>query len=124
MASAKGHREKAASNEAFYEELKAGSPARSDWALTALFYAAVHEVIAFLIDNEATVEQYGSLPARHSERIRILNEHTPWQPLAALYKTFQIWSNRGRYTLWDPVENDLKFAELQLKMIRDFIAAA
>ena len=124
MASAKRHREKAAENEVLYQELKAGSPARPDWALTVLFYAAVHEIIAFLRVNQTTVDSYGAFPKRHSEVISLLSDHAPWSPLADQYKTFLIWSSRARYDLWEPGETDLKIAELQLQMVRDFIAAA
>lgn len=124
MASAQTHRDKAQENEAFALEIEAGTPKRPDWALTLLFYAAVHEVLAFLVDNRAICETYGEFPKRHSERIALLDTHTPWRPLAALYKDFLIWSSKARYDLWPPGDNDLQLAKVQLRFIRDFIAAA
>jgi hypothetical protein len=55
--SPKDHREWATRNEEFYSQQLGGCDAKqADWGLTVLFYAAVHEVQAFLKEHRADIK--------------------------------------------------------------------
>ena len=61
-----------------------------DWAVTALFYAALHEVQAYLI-------QLGSQPASHTRREVEIGRHPEILPILDLYRQLRTHSENVRY---------------------------
>ena len=104
MPTAEEHRQQAAANKEFYDELIAAGDDHWDWALTVLFYAVVHEIGALLADNRATVigHRCAYPPAGHRERKAILRAHRPWNALAKHYEYFEGWSRKTRYECLRP----------------------
>jgi hypothetical protein len=99
-------------NEEAFKKFRAKWP---DWAMTALFYAAVHEVQAFLIDNNHR-------PETHTARNRLVKQY--WGPtIYPPYDTLQQRSRDARYNCIMPSEDDLNRAVLTLAKLRAAIAA-
>lgn len=119
------HRAQAAANRDFYDEIGGANSARPDWALTVLFYAAVHEIAAFLYDQRPTVIGNGcKWPVTgHPDRITALTKHAPWNRLAVYYRDFYNWSRRTRYECEQPDSARLQKMEELLERIKDEIAA-
>ncbi len=119
MPSANAHSEQASYNEDVYRELGGVGAVRSDWALTVLFYVAVHEIQAFLVRQGAHPP-----PGRgwdHTARKSVLRANPDWQQLGALLERFLDQSARARYECWRPATKDLQLAEVLLQLIRDEI---
>jgi hypothetical protein len=124
VASASRHREWAARNEAIYKDVRQLHPEWSDWAITILFYAALHELKAVFIDAKPHFQaQNLAIPQTHAEIKAALRTHPPWKVLAAHYGSFLGWSKRARYHCYLPADMDLDLAERELKLIRDEISA-
>jgi len=77
--SAADHRSIAARNEAFYRDLCGQEPMRGDWAMTVLFYIAVHEVQAVIVKNRWYVKVHGrpKVPDDHGQRLTAIGENCP-----------------------------------------------
>jgi hypothetical protein len=119
------HRAQAAENLAFYNEIGGVASARKDWALTILFYAAVHEVAAFLADQKGAVIGMGQKwpVTGHPDRITVLTKKVFWNRLATYYRNFYDWSRRTRYDCEIPDEERVRKMEDLLQRIKDEIAA-
>jgi hypothetical protein len=79
-----------------------------------VFYVAVHEAQALLLAR-------GHTPRDHKQRNFLLKNNWPstvWPP----YESLQQSSNRARYRLWTPKEDDLKKALLTLAKLRAEVA--
>jgi hypothetical protein len=123
MPSADEHRRWAQQNEEVYAEIGGRGARRADWALTILFYAAVHEIKAFFVDHPTEARAiYGRLPKTHGEIKETLRKNVQWRSLAAFYEQFLSWSKKTRYHCHMPREQELQFAERQLREIRAEIA--
>lgn len=123
MPSASDHDQQAADNEAFYrQELGGAKAARSEWAMTALFYCAVHEVQAFLVRKRQYLHSVGvaRLPRRHQDRLTVLHDHFP--TLEPLYRSLKDWSEDARYECATFTEPQLRLAEATLNNLRAEIA--
>lgn len=119
MPSADEHREWAASNETFYGELGGQNAERPDWAFTALFYVAVHEIKAFLVDHRADASLlYGHMPKNHTEIKAVLRDTSAWKDLGKMYERFLSQSKRPRYKCHSPLPFELQLAERQVSDIR------
>ena len=125
MPTADEHRAQASANREFYEEIGGARSARPDWALTVLFYSAVHEIAALLADQRATVIGMGAKwPVKHhGDRMDVLGKHGPWNRLGTHYSHFYGWSVKTRYDCEKPDEARLRKMEGVLQAIRDGIAA-
>jgi hypothetical protein len=95
-------------NVEFYRQLRRGMPTQRDWALTVLFYVAVHDVKAFFVVNRAHfASQGGKLPQSHWDVKGALRANPKWRTLGGLYESFFALSRRTRYGCWMPSEGDL-----------------
>lgn len=87
------HRAKAKNNRQFAKELLAGYPALADWAVTAIFYAALHHVDARL------AQAAGRHPKSHTERKLLVRQHA-----GAIYEKFRLLYERSREARYDMVD--------------------
>lgn len=89
MPSAKDHKAKAAYNEEFFDHTKYDYP---DWALTGLFYSALHLVDAFLATKHISVEN-------HLTRFNYVNKVKELKPLYPEYRMLYDYSVNARYKM-------------------------
>ncbi|MBM4041274.1 MAG: hypothetical protein FJ290_22455 [Planctomycetes bacterium] len=97
MTTREQHLAQAKANKAFYEELL-DRPEYHDWALTVLFYAALHYVDAFL---------YPSDPPDHSTRNKLISRSPTLRSLYRKYRRLQDRSQDARYECYDPTREEL-----------------
>jgi hypothetical protein len=117
MASAERHREWAQRNEQFYSAIGGADGEWPDWAITALFYTALHEIAAFL-------RTHGQ-PAHSHKAIRgALRANPAWTDIAAIYEQLQTWSETSRYHCIILEPHKIKLAENLLAQLREKLAAA
>lgn len=91
------HLAQARANRAFYEELL-DRPEYHDWALTVLFYAALHYVDAFLSPRD---------PPNHWERNKLFAATPALRALWPKYRRLQDRSQDARYECYDPTREEL-----------------
>ena len=113
MASSKDHWEQARGNEGFYEEIGADQSRTPDWAMTILFYAALHYATAAFV-------QQGMALASHSELKKTMRER--FQSIAPVYESLEDASRRARYYCERPKRDELQRAMKHLRHISDEIA--
>lgn len=103
----------AADNEKFAKSIRPKAP---DWCAVALFYIAVHEVQALILDL------LGKRPGNHTERRSFIQANwlAVWGPYDHLYQL----SREARYECYQPTDRDLNDAMLMLAKFRLEIAAA
>jgi uncharacterized protein (UPF0332 family) len=111
--SAAEHQSWAQQNEAFYQHIGGSHSQWPDWAMSALFYAAVHEIQAALVASS-------SRPRDHKERMVILREK--WPTLGTLYETLFTRSRQARYECHRHSQADLALAEVALTQVKSEIA--
>lgn len=66
--------------------------------MTALFYAALHEVQAVIVRKQWLVQQKSgawTLPGDHSERLRVINREC--SQIEADFRALKNWSEGARY---------------------------
>jgi hypothetical protein len=82
--------------------------------MVALFYTAVHELQAFMVER-------GQAPEVHAARKAVLrkNKFQLGTHLAQQYQVLRKSSENARYELWKPTRTDLADAEVRLRKIRD-----
>ncbi|MGI8887010.1 MAG: hypothetical protein ACR2G9_08860 [Gaiellaceae bacterium] len=100
-------------NEKIFNAIRAKWP---DWAATLLFYVAVHEVQALIVD--AASER----PETHKERNILIRKHwrgTVWGP----YEHLSQLSRNARYDCHTPTVGELNNAVLALTKFRMAVAA-
>jgi hypothetical protein len=90
MPTAEDHREISRRNERFYESIGGPEAAWSDWAVTILFYAALHDLTALAIERNLP------LPEKHKDMKDVLRVRG-WEALATGYATLLSRSWRARY---------------------------
>jgi hypothetical protein len=113
------HREWASRNERFAESLSGSE--WSDWEMTALFYAAVHEVAAFIQARKPELAAHGiPFPTKHGPIIDVLTKHYP--SIALPYDSIMDRGWKSRYRCKEYSDTDLKLARVQLQNLRDEIA--
>jgi hypothetical protein len=108
------HQAWAKQNENRFNAFRAKWP---DWAATALFYVAVHEVQALILDKT------GERPDNHVDRNKIIKKHwrsSVWGP----YEHLMQLSQEARYKCRFPTETQLNNAVLALAKLRLAVAAA
>jgi uncharacterized protein (UPF0332 family) len=111
--SAAEHQSWAQRNKAFYNHIGGSHSEWPDWAMSVLFYAAVHEIQAALVVS-------GSRPRDHTERMAMLREK--WPSLGTLYDTLFTRSKQARYLCHRPSQAELALAEAALTQVRGEIA--
>ena len=114
MPSALEHHTWGEQNERFSVELMSSQPTLwQPWAITALFYAAVHEVQSLLVEH-------GAQPRSHDDRRReLLNR---WPNLAVLYDSVYNRSKDARYNCVIHQQPQLALAQMALNMVRAEVA--
>jgi len=114
--------EQAASNEDHYNELGGDSAVRSDWAMTALYYAAVQHVQALIVRKgwKVTYKGQTQFPADHGQRLEVIGRECP--QIEADFRTLKGWSEDARYEC-ATFEGKLAIARGTLERIKAEIAA-
>lgn len=109
MPTAKQHYHKATYNEKFFEDIKNNYP---DWAITGIFYAAVHLMEAFLAAKGIYVED-------HKERAKFIGVLKELKPLFQHYRALYDYSVNARYKLYpftvDGINDSYKHFFLPIK---------
>lgn len=103
------HLHQAQHNEAFVASFNLDSTAYLDWAVTGIFYAALHYVESFLADRNIH-------PETHLSRDRVFQQQQNLKPIYNQYRVLKTRSENARYDLqqFSPVEvRELISAELQ-----------
>ena len=89
MPSASQHKDQAARNRALAEDLiREGGPDRLAWAVTILFYSALHRVDQLLAPED---------PGRHSRRYRLMDQQDPLNTVMDEYRHLKKHSEAARY---------------------------
>ena len=115
MASSLNHLRQAQANEAFFEEIGADSASSPDWAMTALFYAALHYAQAGFVH----LLQSGA-PSTHKDRRGVIR--TRFRSIADDYEKLYNASRSARYDCVTPKREQLRDAKKLVKTISDEIA--
>jgi len=115
VASSKDHWEQARGNEGFYEEIGADQSRTPDWAITVLFYAALHYAKAAFVHQGVTPGNHTELKATMRQRFR---------SIAPVYESLEDASRRARYDCERPQRDDLQRAKQHLSDISGEIAKA
>jgi len=84
------HLKKAKENESLAATMNLAVPAASDWAITMLFYAAVHYVEAFF-------SKAGQHLKRHKLRVNAIQANPRLRPIYLDYRELQTYSETARY---------------------------
>lgn len=124
MPSAPKHQQQAADNEDFYRRVLGGASAsRTDWAMTTIFYTAVHEVQALIVRKGWRVRDHGQLrvPKTHEQRLRAIHRYC--RQLEGDYRNLKTWSEGARYDCQTYSQTDLQAAEQVLASLRGKIKA-
>jgi len=108
MPSASEHFSQAQRNEGLFEEIGVSF---SDWAMTALFYAAMHHVQAAFVQKGVS-----PIPTEHGSRKRAIKEH--FQRVAGRYEDLEQWSRDARYECSTFSRGELEAAMNDLRAIR------
>lgn len=116
MPSASEHQNWGRQNKQFYDSIGGSHSQWPDWAMTALFYAAMHEVQAALVST-------GLRPREHKTRKAALREKTGgWLAIAQLYESLFSQSCAARYECHRHSQLHLALAEHQLGEVQNEIA--
>jgi hypothetical protein len=90
LGSVQEHLSKAADNEVFADGLDRGAPISAGWAVTALFYSAVHLIQACLVAK-------GKNPSTHSVRDSAIRRDVVLRAIYADYREMESSSRIARY---------------------------
>lgn len=99
MRDGKAHIAQAQSNEDLAKFLE--NTAYRDWRATSLFYAALHYVQAYFVDN-------GRSPSRHSDREEEIHLDKRISAIWNDYRSLKDWSTRARYNGQKPSDSEFK----------------
>lgn len=119
MPSAQAHEQHAASNWDFYQSLGGTRAERGDWAMTALFYCAVHQVQAIAVRKNwkiQTEDGTWQLPENHKQRGQAIRRYA--KHLWATYSFLQDNSQLARYECEPFNQAQLALAERELKSLQ------
>lgn len=90
MPTVKEHINKAKYNENFFEDIRNSYP---DWAITGLFYSALHYVDAFLKSKQISAED-------HKTRSWFINSTKQLKSIYSEYRAMYDYSVNARYKMW------------------------
>ncbi len=110
MPSFDGHLAQAEKNERFYHSLDIRTSKFLDWAVTSLFYSALHYVDAYLA---ARVPPFGSHPDNHTARGLWIDRVAELSRIEAEYRWLRNYSESARYGL-------MRFTPQQVSDIYNF----
>lgn len=113
MATSREHWEQARGNEGFYENIGADRSSTPEWAMTILFYAALHYA-------QAGFAFLGTSPGDHMERKKALR--TRFRSVAPVYESLEDASRRARYECEKPQPSELQKAKEHLRDIAEEVA--
>lgn len=118
MPSKTAHIEKAERNANFALSLSLDSPAKIDWALVALFYAALHYIEAYL---DATA---GIHLRSHDSRDRMIGRESNLKKIFSEYSDLKYYGYNARYEV-DPFTADdvRKYAAKHFSTIKTSLIA-
>ncbi len=96
------------------------TPEDTDWAVVALFYAALHLVQAHAIAKSGRLQE--PVPDNHNERIKYVKQNLG--RLEADYVVLEEASKLVRYDLWQPTpEQAATYHDQEFARIRTHLAA-
>jgi hypothetical protein len=121
MASVAQHLAQAGHNEAFLESLDLRTTPYLDWAMTIIFYAALHYIRGLLARYQVTnISSYGEMDKAFNRLILLRQNpgiHTD-------YRQLKDDSRAARYNMWSPAYGDIvDFRAGELRRIREFVLA-
>lgn len=90
MAKEREHHKKAAYNEKFFSEIREKYP---DWAVTGLFYSALHLIEAFLAKKDIH-------PEDHKTRLSLVGKIRELKPIYSCYRALYDSSVNARYRMY------------------------
>ena len=97
MPTVKEHIRKAEYNEKFFDDIRDNYP---DWAITGLFYSALHYVDAYLKSKQISVED-------HKTRSWFINTTKQLKSIYSEYRAMYDYSVNARYKMWIVNEESL-----------------
>lgn len=113
MPSAAEHHTWAQQNEAFYTHLGGSQSQYPDWAMTVIFYVALHEIEAALVAKGSRVYSHEQRKAKLASK---------WPVIRQWHDFLYTRSRDARYRCQSFSANDLALAETALASIRAEIA--
>lgn len=121
MANVSQHLEQARRNEQFLATLDLPSSTYLDWAVTIIFYAALHYLRALFAYHHVTnIARYGDMD-KAFDRILLLKRHPE---IYSDYRQLKDDSREARYNIWRPSLGEvIDFRDGELQRIRDFVLA-
>ena len=100
-------------NETFADTLDADTQVEANWAVTALFYAAVHYVNAYLVSRGL---------ARQDHAVREASMRQPFfDPVRTKYKRLKDMSREARYEIAPYCQRDVERAKGLLNEIKNHV---
>jgi hypothetical protein len=109
------HIAKADNNRKFAADLGAASPTRIGWALTALFYAALHYV-------EAYNAQFNTHFKKHDQMNRDIERNPVLNPIWEDYRDLSEFSWNARYNYVNYGKAELEEAQQCLESVRTLVS--
>ncbi len=121
MASVVEHLAQARHNEAFLASLDLPTTPYLDWAVTAIFYAALHYLRGLLARHHVTnISRYGEMDTAF-DRLAVLRGNPG---IYIDYRQLKDDSRAARYNMWRPPYGEVvDFRDGELRRIRDFVLA-
>lgn len=121
MASENEHLRQAAHNEEFLTAHGLADTPYTDWAVTAIFYAALHYVRALLSRYHYTnISRYGEMD-KAFERVDVLRRN---DSIYVDYRQLKDDSRAARYDMWKPTGDEvIDLRDGELSRIRSFVLA-
>jgi uncharacterized protein (UPF0332 family) len=113
------HLDKSKTAEAIALSLDLTKPGAIDWAITILFYAALHQVEAYFATQGLHHGGHGGLAGRDSS---VANDGR-LQPIAKCYSRMKTHSINARYNVMSYGTNRVELLKVDLALIKSHIAA-
>ena len=114
MATKNQHLQKVDANESFADRLDVTDPCSAGWAITALFYAAVHQVEAYFASVSQRYVTHKSRNSAIQRDIRIREIYDDYRELSDM-------SREARYDCSILTPGNVKWAKDRLKDVKDSI---
>jgi hypothetical protein len=111
------HLAKAEANESFADNLQLNSPVDVDWALTALFYAAVHYVQAYFAN-------IGRDFVTHTNRCSAIQKDPNLKAAYGEYRELMSLSRDARYEQSCFAKGHVRYAKEQLSAVKQVVLKA
>jgi hypothetical protein len=121
MASVAEHLAQARHNEAFLGSLDLRTTPYLDWAMTIIFYTALHYIRGVLARHQVTnISTYGEMD-KAFDRLPLLRQNPG---IHTDYRQLKDDSRAARYNMWRPANGDIvEFRDGELRRIREFVLA-